>query len=142
MSRGSVHCPQCRLYVTSEGAEVCPRCGYSLAEAHAQGPDYFAPMMDAPPRWSSTTRYETPLAPDEMYWSDAGYQYTARSRTPPRRSSNGSKMMLKGCIWCLAGLVLTGGSYALASPGGIYFVFWGLILYGGILFVRGMFKGM
>jgi rRNA maturation protein Nop10 len=142
MSMGSVHCPQCRLYVTSEGAEVCPRCGYSLADARSQGPDRFAYMTDAPPRWPSTTWYETPLAPDEAFWPDPGDQGDSWSPPSPRRRDDGSKLMLKGCLWSLAGLALTGGSYALASPGGIYFIFWGLMLYGGILFLRGMFKGM
>lgn len=48
--------------------------------------------------------------------------------------------MLKGCLWGLAGLIITGVSYALAPTGGVYFIFWGLILYGGILFLRGLFK--
>jgi hypothetical protein len=164
MRTGSVHCPQCRLYVTSPDAEECPRCGYSLAESQVQRPDSFAFTADASPRWPPTPQYqETPIAPygmppapygtppapygppsapNQAAWPDAEDQNTIWSPSAPRgiMKNPGSKMMLQGCLFSVAGLLLTAVSYALASPGGTYFLFWGLILYGGVRFLRGLFK--
>lgn len=156
MRTGSVHCPQCRLYVTSPDAEVCPRCGYSLAESHSPSPDHVAFIADASPRWPSTPQYKemppapygmppapygAPPAPDETVWPDAEDQNSIWSPTAPRGMMNaGSKMMLQGCLSILAGILLTCITYVLAPPGGLYIVFSGLMLYGGIRFLRGLFK--
>jgi hypothetical protein len=50
----------------------------------------------------------------------------------------GRHEMLKGAIWFSIGLIITIGTFALASGGGVYVVAWGAILYGGIQFFRGL----
>jgi hypothetical protein len=74
--------------------------------------------------------------------ADVGYQvaYSFPAPRPKRYRGSAERVMLTGCLMGLAGIVLTGISYALASPGGVYFVFWGLILFGGIRFMRGMLR--
>ncbi len=149
---GSIHCPQCRMYITSEYAEVCPRCGQSLEEARAQRSGSLGPIVTyAPPPWPAATQYatpyapnppyETPYAPNEGYWPDESGPVGVWQPVPQKRRGGGEGRMLKGCLFALAGIALTAGSYALTPPGGHYFLFYGLILYGGFLFLRGWIKG-
>ena len=48
------------------------------------------------------------------------------------------RQMLSGAITCVAGIVITIGSYAFAAPGGSYLVAWGAIVFGAIRFFRGL----
>lgn len=48
------------------------------------------------------------------------------------------KDMVRGGLWCGLGIVVTIGSYAMASGGGHYVVAWGAIIFGGIQFFRGL----
>lgn len=55
----------------------------------------------------------------------------------------GQKMMLYGALWCIGGIVVTVGSYSLASSsssGGSYFIAWGAVLFGAIQFLKGLYK--
>ena len=45
----------------------------------------------------------------------------------------------KGIGWAGLGLVITFITYAMASDGGTYFVFWGLAIYGAYVFLRGLY---
>jgi hypothetical protein len=40
------------------------------------------------------------------------------------------KHLFGGLFVFIAGVILTFGTYSFAMPGGIYFVFWGLMVYG------------
>lgn len=47
--------------------------------------------------------------------------------------------ILKGIGIIILGLVITWISYAMASDGGRYFIFWGISIYGGYVFLRGVY---
>lgn len=47
--------------------------------------------------------------------------------------------MAKGIGWAVLGLVITFITYTMASDGGTYFVFWGLVIYGAYVFLRGLY---
>lgn len=36
-----------------------------------------------------------------------------------------------GALWFVGGLVVTGGGYLMASPGGSYMITWGAVIFGG-----------
>lgn len=44
----------------------------------------------------------------------------------------------KGIIFIILGLVLTGITYIFAEPGGSYYIFWGLPVYGFYLLIKGL----
>ncbi len=44
----------------------------------------------------------------------------------------------KGVGWAAFGLVITAITYMVAEDGGTYFVFWGLMIYGAYIFLRGL----
>jgi hypothetical protein len=48
-------------------------------------------------------------------------------------------MMLTGGLLIVAGIVLTVVSYLRATPGGIYYFYWGAIVFGGYRFTRGLY---
>ena len=48
------------------------------------------------------------------------------------------EMMMKGALWCIGGIVVTFGTYSLASGGGTYIIAWGAIVFGAVKFVRGL----
>lgn len=50
------------------------------------------------------------------------------------------KHMFFGLLWLVGGIVVTVATYANAQGGGTYVVAWGAILYGGIQFLRCLFK--
>lgn len=47
--------------------------------------------------------------------------------------------MVKGIGWAVLGFIITFVTYAMASDGGTYFVFWGLVIYGAYVFLRGLY---
>jgi hypothetical protein len=49
-----------------------------------------------------------------------------------------SKLLFGGIFTFLTGVILTFGTYSLTVPGGIYFVFWGMMVYGVYLITRGV----
>jgi len=63
-----------------------------------------------------------------------------------RRSPEGRKAlrdrharhMLYGILWLAGGGLLTLLAYKLAKGGGVYFIFWGAMLWGAIEFIRGL----
>lgn len=50
-----------------------------------------------------------------------------------------TKMILGGIGWIAAGLVITGITYSIAEPGGSYYVFWGLSIYGAYRLIKGVY---
>jgi hypothetical protein len=55
--------------------------------------------------------------------------------------SVGQKNMLYGALWCVGGIAVTAGTYAIASSGGgTYFIAWGAVLFGGIKFFKGLYQ--
>lgn len=48
------------------------------------------------------------------------------------------KRMIAGLLWTVGGLVVSVISYTVASAGGVYFVFWGAVIFGIIDFIRGL----
>ena len=52
----------------------------------------------------------------------------------------GTRNMVYGVLWCIGGIAATAASYALASPGGTYFVWTGAIFIGVIQFWRGLMQ--
>ena len=56
-------------------------------------------------------------------------------------SEDGGGHIIFGMLLLGGGAIATVVTYAMAAPGGTYFVFWGAMLWGGIEVVRGMAKG-
>jgi hypothetical protein len=55
-------------------------------------------------------------------------------------ASTGKSDMLIGGLWIAGGLLITFGTYALASNGGTYFITYGPVIYGVYRFIRGIVK--
>lgn len=63
-------------------------------------------------------------------------------RTPEGRQAMASQYkrhMLYGILWAAGGVAVTIATYAAASPGGVYIVAWGAVIFGIIDFFRGLF---
>jgi hypothetical protein len=57
--------------------------------------------------------------------------------------TSGRKNIRYGALWCISGIVLLTLSYLAAAAGvgsGKYTVAWGVILFGGFRFIRGMIQ--
>ena len=50
----------------------------------------------------------------------------------------GVKNMVAGGALCIIGILITTVSYMAAAGGGTYVITWGAIVFGGVLFVRGL----
>src|SRR5689334_17113521 len=62
-------------------------------------------------------------------------------QNPDNVQHSGGADMLIGGVICLIGVVITVGSYSMASSspkGGSYTIAWGAIVFGGIRFLKGM----
>lgn len=55
-------------------------------------------------------------------------------------ASTGKRDMLIGGLWIAGGLIITIGTYTMASNGGTYFITYGPIIYGVIRFFKGVAK--
>lgn len=55
-------------------------------------------------------------------------------------ASTGKRDMLIGGLWIVGGLIITIGTYTMASNGGTYFITYGPIIYGVIRFFKGVAK--
>ncbi|MCA6362405.1 MAG: hypothetical protein IM638_05165 [Bacteroidetes bacterium] len=55
-------------------------------------------------------------------------------------ASTGGRDMLIGGLWIAGGLIITIGTYSMASNGGTYFITYGPIIYGVIRFFKGVIK--
>jgi hypothetical protein len=64
----------------------------------------------------------------------------SKSRAPLASSETGAglKNMLVGGVVCFIGLAITIGSYVAAEPGGVFYLAYGPIIFGGIQFFRGL----
>jgi len=49
-----------------------------------------------------------------------------------------NREILIGVICIIVGLIITGVSYNAAEGGGTYYIFWGLIIYGGYRLIKGL----
>ena len=47
--------------------------------------------------------------------------------------------MVSGLLWMVGGVLATGVTYVMAEPGGMFFVFYGAVLWGAFDFIRGFF---
>ena len=48
-----------------------------------------------------------------------------------------------GALWCIGGIAVTAGTYAaVANTGGTYFIAWGAMLFGGLQFLKGIFRAI
>lgn len=63
---------------------------------------------------------------------DAGTQASPQTIVPGRAN------MIIGGLICVVGLIVTLGTYNIASPGGHFIVAWGAIVFGAIQFFRGV----
>lgn len=52
-----------------------------------------------------------------------------------------NRTIRSGIIFIVIGLALTGITYAFAEPGGSYYIFWGLPIYGFYLLIKGLNRG-
>lgn len=50
-----------------------------------------------------------------------------------------NREMLKGIGWFVGALLITGITYAMAEGGGTYYIFWGAMIFGGYMFLRGLY---
>jgi uncharacterized protein YgiM (DUF1202 family) len=70
---------------------------------------------------------------------DGKVKINQASGTAP--ASSAQHDMMVGGLWCLGGILVTALTYNMASEsGGHYFIAWGAILFGGIQFLRGLFR--
>ena len=60
-----------------------------------------------------------------------------RARKKVHREA-GARNAMVGAAWCVGGIAITALTYQLASGGGVFFVAWGAILFGGIQFIKGL----
>jgi hypothetical protein len=44
--------------------------------------------------------------------------------------------MIRGGVWCIGGILITGLTYATAAPGGTYIIAWGAIIFGAMRFFQ------
>ena len=58
------------------------------------------------------------------------------------RRQSPSRNIVVGGLWLLGGLLVTGISYSQAAPGGTYVVTGGALVYGTILLLQGIFRGL
>lgn len=57
------------------------------------------------------------------------------------KKQRANKDMLHGFLWLAGGSIITALTYMGAKDGGgVYFVFWGAIIFGGYQFLRGLFS--
>ena len=93
--------------------QKCSYCGQVSADEAVQCPICATPLREAP---------------------------VAAQTVPEPVRLGGRRLMRRGAIWCVGGMLVTGVTYASAvnSPtGGTYFVAWGAILFGALQFYRG-----
>ena len=53
-------------------------------------------------------------------------------------ASQHKRMMIIGVLWVVGGIIATAATYAAASEGGVFFIFWGAVIFGAIDFFRGL----
>lgn len=63
--------------------------------------------------------------------------HTGELRTIARHAAKAE--MVKGFLWFIGAVVVTGVTYLAADPGGSYVVFWGAIAYGGYRLLRAIY---
>ena len=83
-------------------------------------------------------RFSLPeIGQDElMRWAEYRHQQNAQSELEAEEGG-GSGSIVFGIILIIAGIGLTMASYSSASGGGSYTVWYGLVLYGGYLLIKG-----
>jgi len=56
--------------------------------------------------------------------------------------NSAKKIIWQGIGWIVAGIVITTITYTMADPGGTYFIFWSLSVYGAYLVIKGGYYRM
>ena len=92
-----------------------------------------------PPRLRREPRPARQLSADDAY--EVAHRVRrlrgARLEEQASKKKAGRTKMVLGALVCLAGIVVTVGSYLAASSGGGYILAWGAILFGALLFLWG-----
>jgi hypothetical protein len=110
-------CSNCGKQI-SEGATFCGKCGHQIT---SQGN-----------KASSVTEKLT-YSPEELEQAHCYLLLIEQAK------KTANKEMFKGIAWAVLGLLITVIGYAIVSDGETYFVFWGLVIYGAYIFIRGLY---
>lgn len=105
-------CPNCGKKVSEESV-YCPKCGHAIS-LHENV--------------ATSAKEETSHSPEEL--KQAHYYLLLIEQA--KKTANTE--MIKGVSWAVLGLLITFITYEMASDGGTYFVFWGLVIYGAYIF--------
>ncbi len=100
-------CPNCQKEIAS-GAKFCKFCGKEIVSA-----------VDS-----------TNAGSVDLYFQNK------QNIEQKSRKKLANSEMLKGLIFIILGIAITGISYAMATDGGTYRIFWGLSIYGGYIFLK------
>lgn len=109
-------CSNCGKQI-SEGAAFCGKCGRQITSQENK---------------TASIDEKTTYSPEEL--EQVHYLILIENA---KKTANVE--MFKGIAWAVLGLVITFITYAMASDGGTYFVFWGLCIYGAYIFLRGLY---
>jgi hypothetical protein len=118
-------CTSCGKQVPGD-SKFCEHCGASITNSgeHSATKDEII-LQNGQPQ-----NVQTPPAKEKELQA-------ALLLTEAKKAAN--RMILGGIGWIVAGLVVTGVTYSIAEPGGTYFVFWGLSVYGLYRLVKGIY---
>ena len=110
----------------------CTNCGNKISEKSAFCTECGNPATLKNDRISSAS--QTPAPSSEEV--EQAYYYLLLIEQAKKTANI---EIAKGIGWAVIGLVITFITYSMASGGGTYFVFWGLVIYGAYIFLRGLF---
>lgn len=109
----------------------CSNCGKKVSKESTFCGECGNPIL---PKEKGSSASEKPThSPEEL---EQAYYYLLLIEQAKKTAS---KEMVKGIGWAALGLIITFITYAVASEGGTYFVFWGLAIYGAYIFLRGLY---
>ena len=117
-----MYCPSCGKQIPID-SKFCGFCGANITK-HPED------ISREQPGYKSTADIE------ESALSHQGLQMSLLLN---EARSVANKMILGGVGWIIAGLTITGITYSMAEPGGTYYVFWGLSIYGAYRLIKGIY---
>jgi hypothetical protein len=110
----------------------CTNCGKEIPEKSSFCTECGHPIGSSKKDVESTSQPPS-RSPEEM---EQAYYYLLLLE---QAKHTANVEIFKGIGWAVLGLVITAITYAMAEDGGTYFVFWGLVIYGAYIFLRGLF---
>lgn len=110
-------CPFCKEVINTDANE-CSNCKRIITEQVS----------------NKKTQHSTS---DKKHDKQAEYYDSSQKYSTPKNSLNNSEVVV-GVAMLLIGIALTWITYGAADGGGTYFVFWGLIIYGGYKIIKGL----